>query len=161
MAATDTLSWIAIAVSVFAIVATGLSFWFTYGRLGRLETVPPHTFAVSSAGTTVLMLRLPLVMFNTGGRATVVIDLRCWFPRETGQVLSLPWRRQCATLLAGPDHEGSPVPSPFRDVPASPCLLSLEGHSRAWRLVPAIPTRSGSSAVKTVVGAGIHWYPFR
>ena len=61
-----------------------------------------------------LRLRLPLVMFNTGGRATVVVDLRCWFPRETRQVLSLPWRRQCATLESGPDQEELPVPFPVQ-----------------------------------------------
>jgi hypothetical protein len=70
---------------------------------------------------------LPLAIYNTGARAIVVRDLRCWFP-ETRQLLPLPWTTTRRTLRPGSgDVEDFPTPFPVRGREAVPVIPDFGG----------------------------------
>jgi hypothetical protein len=92
-----------LGVALGALAFTIASFWWMNIRRGRLKVPPPHAYAlgVSSA---LFLLRLPLAIYNSGARAIIVRELRCWFDEEqTTQVLPLPWRTIRKTLRPEPD----------------------------------------------------------
>jgi hypothetical protein len=92
------MSVAAILIAAFALVFSVASFWWLNERRGKLIVVPPHAFVIARDGSTVLLFRFPLVIYNTGAKATVVRDLQCRFTSEPSQVLPLPWRGTYSTL---------------------------------------------------------------
>lgn len=91
-------------VSVSALVFTVASFWWLNARQGRLETWEPHSFAAICHGSMV-RLRLPLVLHNTGAKPIVVQDLMLSFPDEPASHLPLLWTSSPSRLQPGPDEE--------------------------------------------------------
>lgn len=91
-------------VSVSALVFTVASFWWLNARQGRLETWEPHSFAAICHGSLV-RLRLPLVLHNTGAKPIVVQDLMLSFPDEPASHLPLLWTSSPSRLQPGPDEE--------------------------------------------------------
>jgi hypothetical protein len=79
----------AIAAPTAALLFAVFSFWWLYARRGKLEATVPHSYAVANASNG-FRLRFPIGVYNTGARALIVRDLRCWFP-DTKQSQSLPW----------------------------------------------------------------------
>jgi hypothetical protein len=69
------------------------SFWWLNARQGRLQSFEPHSFAVGiQQATLVVLLRFPLVLYNTGAKPIVIQNMRLSFPEEPHSVLPLPWR---------------------------------------------------------------------
>ncbi|MFI9614987.1 hypothetical protein ACIHCM_25505 [Streptomyces sp. NPDC052023] len=98
-------------VSVCALLFTVASFWWLNARQGCLKSWEPHSFAAIVHGS-VVRLRLPLVLHNTGARPIVVQDLRLAFPDEPASHLPLLWIASPSRLQPGPDEEAR-VPAGF------------------------------------------------
>ncbi|MCX5095795.1 hypothetical protein OOK36_44660 [Streptomyces sp. NBC_00365] len=94
----------AAVVSVCALVFTVSSFWWINARQGRLKTWEPHSFA-AIFNYSLVRLRLPLVLHNTGAKPIVVQDLRLTFPDEPASHLPLLWMYSPSRLQPGPDEE--------------------------------------------------------
>ncbi|MHA5055071.1 hypothetical protein, partial [Streptomyces sp. SD15] len=79
MAAADQIASSSISaagfLSVCALLFTIASFWWLNARQGCLRSWEPHSFAAIASGS-VVRLRLPLVVHNTGVKPIVVQDLR-------------------------------------------------------------------------------------
>jgi hypothetical protein len=87
------------------------SFWWLHARQGSLKLYEPQSFA-ACASPQLLLLRLPLVMYNTGAKPIVVQDLRLRFPTEPEPLLPLPWRTSRTQLMPKAD-DGHSLPSAF------------------------------------------------
>lgn len=85
------LWWPPVLVAACALVFTVGSFWWINARRGVLQSWEPHSFAAAVLPS-VLLIRLPLVLYNTGAKPIVVQDLRLAFPDEPSSVIPLPWR---------------------------------------------------------------------
>lgn len=85
-------------------VFTVASFWWLNARQGRLKSWEPQSFAAIVHGSMV-RLRLPLVLHNTGAKPIVVQDLRLTFPDEPASHLPLLWTSSPSRLQPGPDEE--------------------------------------------------------
>jgi hypothetical protein len=119
-------SAVSLAIGVLALLFTIASFWWLNARRGRLRCAAPHAYGMA-ATPQVFLLRLPLALYNTGARAIVVRDLRCWFP-ESRQVLPLPWRTTRRTLRPeSGDVEDFPTPFPVRGREAVPVIPEFGG----------------------------------
>ncbi|GAA4657305.1 hypothetical protein GCM10023347_04950 [Streptomyces chumphonensis] len=111
-AASRTASWTPVAiVTVCALLFTVGSFWWINARQGKLQLYEPHSFA-ACANQQKTLLRLPLVMYNTGAKPIIVQDLRLRFPDEPGALMPLPWRTSRAKLMPASD-DGHLLPSVF------------------------------------------------
>ena len=115
----------AVLIAGFALVFSVASFWWLNARRGKLIVTPPHAFVIAGAGSTVLLLRFPLVIYNTGAKATVVRDLQCRFSSDTSQVLPLPWRGTY-NLLPGGHQSIREYPTPFAVPPREAIPLNIE-----------------------------------
>ncbi|GGX10674.1 hypothetical protein GCM10010297_35330 [Streptomyces malachitofuscus] len=105
-------AWTPVAfVASLALIFTVASFWWINARQGRLQTYEPHSFA-AAANEQLTLLRIPLVMFNTGAKPIVVQDLRLRFPDESEAVLPLPWRTSRSKLMPKSD-DGHALPAVF------------------------------------------------
>jgi len=106
-------SWVpGAAIALLALIFTVGSFWWMNARRGRLSSYAPHSFAAGITGEVVLLLRLPLVFFNSGAKPIVVQDLRLVLPSEEQAVLALPWR--CSREQLKPEStDGPKMPSVF------------------------------------------------
>ncbi|MCX4515318.1 hypothetical protein OHA27_34370 [Streptomyces sp. NBC_01619] len=91
-------------LSICALLFTIASFWWLNARQGRLESWEPHSFAAIVHGSMV-RLRLPLILHNTGAKPIVVQDLRLTFPDEPASHLPLLWMSSPSRLQPGPDEE--------------------------------------------------------
>ncbi|MFF4347040.1 hypothetical protein [Streptomyces sp. NPDC001530] len=91
-------------LSICALLFTIASFWWLNARQGRLESWEPHSFAAIVHGSMV-RLRIPLVLHNTGAKPIVVQDLRLTFPDEPASHLPLLWTASPSRLQPGPDEE--------------------------------------------------------
>lgn len=110
----DQKDWIMNAGEVIAVLAllfTVTSFWWLYARRGRLVVSEPHSFAIAASNGGLLLLRLPLVLYNTGPKAIVVQNLRAWFPGKN-DLLPLPWRTSRSQLKPASD-DGHTFPAAF------------------------------------------------
>ncbi len=90
----------AIGISISALLFTVGSFWWLHARTGRLVTAPPRRYAgvfTMDGG----LLRLPLVLYNTGPVPIVLDDMR--LVTEGGQ--SLKWITLRSTLKPTSDDE--------------------------------------------------------
>jgi hypothetical protein len=67
-----------------------------------------------------------MVIFNNGGKATVIRNLQCRFSKGTGQVMPLPWRNTCGAL---PSESTTELPNPFAIAPrdAMPIIVEFGG----------------------------------
>ncbi|MEU5321899.1 hypothetical protein AB0G67_34870 [Streptomyces sp. NPDC021056] len=111
-AASQTSTWpLVVVVAICALVFTVGSFWWLNARQGRLKLYEPHSFA-ACANEQVTLLRLPLVMYNTGAKPIIVQDLRLRFPDEPAALLPLPWRTSREKLMPKPD-DGHALPAVF------------------------------------------------
>jgi hypothetical protein len=103
--------WLALLVAGLALMFTLASFWWLNARLGKLESYEPHSFAAAVNLEAVVMLRFPLVLYNTGARPIVVQNLRLFFPEETAAIADMPWRITRTKLRPDPDD--------YKDLPAA------------------------------------------
>ena len=69
------MTYVAVAISVCALVFTVGSFWWLHAREGSITVPEPSMYAITATDDRV-RLRLPLVLYNTGAKALVVGDLR-------------------------------------------------------------------------------------
>lgn len=88
---TTSIWWPSVLVAICALVFKVASFWWLNVRRGRLVSFEPHSFA-AYYDQPLLLIRLPLVIHNTGPAPVVVQDMRLAFPRESTSVIPLPWR---------------------------------------------------------------------
>ncbi|QEU94501.1 hypothetical protein [Streptomyces kanamyceticus] len=77
-------------VAACALVFTVASFWWINARQGDLKVWEPHSFA-AAVTSKIARIRFPLVLYNTGAKPIVVLDLRLRFLDEPGSALVLPW----------------------------------------------------------------------
>jgi hypothetical protein len=108
------MSVVAIGIAAFALIFSVASFWWLYARRGKLVVPSPHAFVIAGGDSTIL-LRFPLVFFNSGAVATVVRDLQLRFA-EDRFVLPLRWRYSYSALTGGSEvrEYASPFPIPSR-----------------------------------------------
>jgi len=71
------MTYVAIGISVLAVVFTIGSFWWLHARKGSLEATRPPNYAFAASPE--IRLRFPLAFFNTGAKALIVTDLRVVF----------------------------------------------------------------------------------
>jgi hypothetical protein len=119
------MSSVAVLIAAMALVFSVASFWWLNARRGKLIVTPPHAFVIAGDGSTVLVLRFPLVVYNTGAKATVVRDIQCRFSSDTGQVLPLPWRGTYSLLPGGPESIRE-YPTAFAIPPRDAVPLNVE-----------------------------------
>lgn len=107
--------WPGVLISVLALVFTVSAFWWLYARRGRLESYEPTAFGAALAGSRFL-LRLPIVIYNTGARALVVTDLRVRFVSEAPP-FCLTWigEREHLAFTTTPATMPGPFPVHGRD----------------------------------------------
>jgi hypothetical protein len=94
------------------------SFWWLNARQGKLTIFEPHSFAAAVTGSAVLLLRFPLVLYNTGPKPIVVQNLRVTFPDVATSLQPLPWRTSRRAL--------KPDPS---DDPQMPAVFAVPGRA--------------------------------
>lgn len=100
-----------VIVGSLALLFTVASFWWLNARQGRLRSFEPHSFA-AAVNDAVLLLRFPLVLYNTGPKPIVVQNLRLVFPHEPHSVLPLPWRASRSEIKPHSD-DGHALPAVF------------------------------------------------
>ena len=94
-----------------ALAFTVLSFWWLNARQGRLKSYVPHTFAAAVTPERTLV-RLPVILFNTGPKPIVVQNLRLAFLGVGQSVRVLSWRTTRDRIR--PEREDDPrLPSVF------------------------------------------------
>jgi hypothetical protein len=111
----DGLHWpsASIVVASLALVFTIGSFWWLNGRRGRLKSYEPHSFALGiMPADLVVLLRLPLVLYNTGATPIVVQGMRLTFPKEPHPTAPLLWRNTRSQIMPKPD-DGHALPAVF------------------------------------------------
>jgi len=144
-----------LTVAVAALLFTIASFWFMNVRRGKLKVSAPHAYALAS-NNAVMLLRLPLAIYNTGARAIIVRDLRCWFGSDqTAQWDPLPWRTTRKTLKPESDDvKDFPTPFPVRGREAA-TLVAEFGHP-----LPGFSVSNGKYRVRVQVldDASDSWY---
>ena len=150
-------------IATLALLFTVGSFWWLQARQGRLRSYPPHTFAFAGNPGQVL-IRLPLVLYNTGPRPIIVQEMRLSFPKETGAA-PLLWRastsqikpdtndgRQLPAVFYVPGRQAqqhfvefgidSADPLPGVDLRAQEYRVTVEallGHKRKWKRLASFP----------------------
>jgi hypothetical protein len=111
----DGLHWPSgtVPVASLALVFTIGSFWWLNGRRGRLKSFEPHSFALGiMPADLVMLLRFPLVFYNTGATPIIIQDMRLTFPKEPHATASLPWRNTRSQIMPGSDDRGT-LPAVF------------------------------------------------
>ncbi|WP_143658460.1 hypothetical protein [Streptomyces sp. Tue6028] len=88
----------AAVVGAMALLFTVATFWWLNARLGALKSWEPQTYAMSLSPDYV-RARLPLVLFNTGARSIVVLDMRMRFPDEPEAIWPLRWTGMSDELM--------------------------------------------------------------
>jgi hypothetical protein len=81
-----------VLIACLALAFTIGTFWWLNARQGRLKSFEPHTFAagIQEPGLVVL-LRFPLVLYNTGAKPIVIQDMRLSFLGEPHSAPPMPW----------------------------------------------------------------------
>ena len=103
---------LAVLVSLLALGFTVLSFWWLNARRGRLVSYEPSSFATVIRPDDML-LRLPLVLRNTGAVPLVVSGLRVYVHPPSAPSLLLPWRNSRNCLAPGGVGDTAVLPSVF------------------------------------------------
>jgi hypothetical protein len=104
-----------VAIAVLALLFAVASFWWLNARRGRVVGAVPHAYGMAAAAQ-VFLLRLPLALYNTGARAIVVRDLRCWFPEAPRYYRSRGEPLVARFVPARATWRISRLPSRFEDV---------------------------------------------
>ena len=100
-------------VAILALLFTVASFWWMNARRGRLVSYAPHSFAGANPVGSSSLIRLPLVLYNTGATPIVVQDLRLVLESADGSSdLVLPWAIERAELKPHKD-DGHQMPAVF------------------------------------------------
>lgn len=130
----DGLHWpsASLLVASMALVFTIGSFWWLNGRRGRLKSFEPHSFALGiMPADLVVLLRFPLVLYNTGATPIVVQDIRLTFPKESYATAPLPRRNTRSQIMPMPGEGTRFQPcSLFLVAPLSRCSSSLGDRSQ-------------------------------
>jgi hypothetical protein len=139
------------------------SFWWLQARQGKLISYQPHFFAFAQNARQAI-IRFPLVLYNTGPKPIVVLDLRLSFPDEPA-VTPLPWRTSRSQLKPqeSDNHQfpavfsvsgrqaqqhfiefglNSDDPLPGIDLKANEHNVQVEallGHKRKWQTLVSFP----------------------
>jgi hypothetical protein len=127
----------AVIVAATALLFSIASFWWINARRGKVVVPEPHAFVLAGKDSTVLILRFPLVLFNSGAVANVIRGLQLRLPGEGHSVLPLPWRGTYNTLAGGPQSErryATPFAVPARD--AVPLIVEFGGPYPGFEMVP-------------------------
>ncbi len=112
-------NWPALLVAGLALLFTVGSFWWLNARRGRIESYAPQSFAATFMfHTRTTLIRLPLVLYNTGASPLVVQDLRLRFPREDDALAGFPWRTSRKSIKPEPD-----------DVEDFPAVFAVPGRT--------------------------------
>jgi hypothetical protein len=106
----DWQSLVGPAIAILALLFTIASFWWLQARQGRLRTYEPYFLAYARTPNKAL-LRFPLVLFNTGAKPLVILDLRLSFPDVPG-VPPLPWHGSRSQLRPATE-DGFKLPAAF------------------------------------------------
>lgn len=101
----------AAVVAACALIFTVASFWWLNARQGRLRSYPPHTFAAAATRQKTL-IRIPLVLFNTGPKPIVILDMRLDVARESQEDVTLPWSSTRDRIRPEPE-DGLRLPAVF------------------------------------------------
>lgn len=101
------MTYVALAVSLLALLFTVGSFWWIHARRGSLVVARPQSYAFADK----VRLRLPLVFFNTGAQALIVNDLRLLIDDEPDRG-SLAWITTRSRLRPEAD-DGFAFAAPF------------------------------------------------
>ncbi|NED34124.1 hypothetical protein [Streptomyces sp. SID8499] len=80
----------AAVVAGCALLFTIGSFWWLNARQGKLKSYAPHSFAAAATRTKTL-IRIPLVLFNTGPKPIIVQNLRLVLKGAELKGVTLPW----------------------------------------------------------------------
>lgn len=88
----------AAVVGALALLFTVATFWWLNARLGVLKSWEPQTYAMSLSGDYV-RARLPLVLYNTGARSIVVLDMRMRFLDDPEAIWPLRWTGMSEELM--------------------------------------------------------------
>lgn len=94
------ISLLALVIALTALAFTVLSFWWIHVRKGRLRLSSVPVFAgtwTQQHGKPEIMLRLPLVLYNSGARACVVEEMRLFTPGWRGEAF-FKWERFAETM---------------------------------------------------------------
>lgn len=152
---TTTVWWPQVLVAACALVFTVASFWWLNVRRGRLVSFEPHSFAAYYSRP-VLLVRLPLVLHNTGAAPIVVQDLRLAFPHEPDSVIPLPWRTTRDRIDPRDD-----------DKPRLPAVFAVAGRSAERHFIEfgcpfpgfALEPRDYSARIEVELGHRKGWQP--
>jgi hypothetical protein len=139
------------AIAILALLFTIGSFWWLQARQGKLRSYEPFSFAHGRSQSQGL-LRFPFVLYNTGAKPIVVIDLRLSFPNVSGRP-SLPWR-STRTMLRPDAKDDLRLPAAF-SIPgrqAQQCFIEFGLDSKdPW---PGITLSTGQNDVLVEVLLG-------
>jgi hypothetical protein len=120
------MAFVALFVSLLALVFTVASFWWLHARRGSLVASKPQAYAF----TKLVRLRLPFALFNTGARALIVEDLRLAIIQP--QRSPLQWFTTRRSLRPEPE-DGHAFATPFAIQGRSTREVIVEfGDNEAW-----------------------------
>lgn len=148
-----------VLIAVLALLFTVASFWWVNARPGRLVGSIPTTFALFLDSTTA-KFRIPVIIYNTGARTTVVEALRLAIVHSDKEPLEWVTTGTRLRPIKGekddfaapfpidgrravqifPDFKESP-PS-WRPEPGSTHLLAVQAYTlgkRQWRTIVEFP----------------------
>jgi hypothetical protein len=154
-----------VLVACLALVFAIGSFWWLNGRRGRLKSFEPHSFALGiMPADLVVLLRFPLVLYNTGATPIVVQDIRLTFPKEPHATPPLPWRNTRSQIMPRPDEShalpavfsvpgrtaqqifiefGGPFPGVIPKARDYQVLIEVKlGHRREWKKLIQLTIRA-------------------
>jgi hypothetical protein len=116
---TDKIEWSTFTgpfIATLALLFTIVSFWWLQARQGKLRSYPPHSLGYARFPSEVV-IRLPLVLYNTGAKPIIIQDIRLSFTEKPG-VTPLPWRTSRSQL-----HPAN------GDSPQLPAAFSVPGRT--------------------------------
>jgi hypothetical protein len=148
-----------------ALIFTIGAFWSLNARQGRLKSFEPHSFALGILQPDlVVLLRFPLVLYNTGAKPIVVQDIRLTFPKESHATPPLPWRTTRSQIMPAPDDRhalpavfsvpgrtaqqvfiefGGPFPGVIPKARDYQALIEVKlGHQRKWKQLIGLTIRA-------------------
>jgi hypothetical protein len=147
------------------------TFWWMNWRKGRIITSIPRTYAAVSQGMSeMLLVRLPLVFYNTGAATIIIQNLRLTLEQNKRKSAILYFNRTASELNASAETEWArPFPvegrkacsviceflrKPGRFVfSKGGCNALLEGKfdsDKKWRMVSNFKLRTPSAYLKTL-----------
>ncbi len=148
-----------VLIAVLALLFTVASFWWLNERPGRLVGSSPTAFAMFSDKNTV-RIRLPVIVYNTGAKATVVESLRLVIVRsDNGPLEWVTTGTRLRPIEGEKDDFAAPfaiegrravqifpdfkeTPPSWRPQPGSTHRMAIQAYTlrkRQWRTVVEFP----------------------